>query len=379
MKRYHLLFFLIIATTVLCCKKAYQPPVVTANNNFLVVEGVINTGTSAITTIKLSRTRSLGDTSTSLKAEKGAQVQIESESGSSFLVADKGNGVYQSVLLSLNPALRYRLRVTTTVGGIYQSAFVAAKQSPPIDSVTWKRDKDLSIYVHTHDPLNKTVYYRWEFDETWQYRAAYQASLGVKNRIIFYLDSTNQTYNCWGTEHSTNIITASTAVLAKDVISYTPIRVIADSSEKPAIRYSINVQQYALTEDAYNYWEILKKNTQQTGTIFDPQPSQNNGNLKCVTNPDEPVLGFVSACSITEKRVFINNNQLVNWMYVNRANNDCVQSTGTQDPNNYLHFIYPDTTFAPYYFISGGTIAIFKTPCLDCTRRGGTNIKPLFW
>lgn len=379
MKRYHLLFFLIMAVTVICCKKAYQPPAVTANNNFLVMEGVINTGTAAITTIKLSRTRSLGDTSVSLRSEKGAQVQIETESGSTFLLSDKGNGIYQSVALSLNPTLRYRLRITTSGGSMYQSSFVVAKQTPAIDSVTWQRDKDLKIFVHTHDPSNNTIYYRWEFDETWQYRAAYQASMGVKNRIIFYLDSTNQTYNCWGTEHSTNIITASTAVLAKDVISYTPIRVIADSTEKPAIRYSINVQQFALTEDAYNYWEILKKNTQQTGTIFDPQPSQNNGNLKCINNPDEPVLGFVSACSVTEKRIFINNNQLINWVYIDPAISNCVQSTGSQDPNNFLHFIYPDTTFSPYYFITPGTVAILKTPCLDCTRRGGTNSKPLFW
>jgi hypothetical protein len=368
-----------MAVTVICCKKAYQPPAVTANNNFLVMEGVINTGTAAITTIKLSRTRSLGDTSVSLRSEKGAQVQIETESGSTFLLSDKGNGIYQSVALSLNPTLRYRLRITTSGGSMYQSSFVVAKQTPAIDSVTWQRDKDLKIFVHTHDPSNNTIYYRWEFDETWQYRAAYQASMGVKNRIIFYLDSTNQTYNCWGTEHSTNIITASTAVLAKDVISYTPIRVIADSTEKPAIRYSINVQQFALTEDAYNYWEILKKNTQQTGTIFDPQPSQNNGNLKCINNPDEPVLGFVSACSVTEKRIFINNNQLINWVYIDQAISNCVQSTGSQDPNNFLHFIYPDTTFSPYYFITPGTVAILKTPCLDCTRRGGTNSKPLFW
>ena len=379
MKRSYLIYFLIIALTVICCKKVYQPPAITVNYNFLVVEGVINTGTAAITTIKLSRTRSLGDSSVSLRTEKGAQVQIESESGNTFLLSDKGNGIYQSVALSLNPTLRYRLRITTTVGSTYQSAFVAAKQTPAIDSVTWQRDKDLKIFVHTHDPANHTLYYRWEFDETWQYRAAYQASMGVKNRIIFYLDSTNQTYNCWGTEHSTNIITASTAVLAKDVISYTPVRVITDSTEKPAIRYSINVLQFALTEDAYNYWEILKKNTQQTGTIFDPQPSQNNGNLKCISNPEEPVLGFVSACSVTEKRIFINNNQLVNWVYIDPAVSNCVQTTGSQDPNNFLHFIYPDTTFSPYYFITPGTVAILKTPCLDCTRRGGTNSKPSFW
>jgi len=371
--------FFIVLITITSCRKAYQPAAITASNQFLTVEGVINTGTAAVTTIRLSRTRSLGDTAVSTLVENGAQVLIETESGGSFSLSAQGNGVYQTTTLSLNPTLRYRLKINTNNGGVYQSAFVSTKQSPPIDSVTWNREKDLSLYVHTHDPQNKTIYYRWEFDETWQYRAAYQTSLGVKNRVIFYLDSITQTYNCWGMEHSKNILTASTAVLSKDQVSYMPLQVIADSTEKAGVRYSINVLQYALTEEAYNYWEILKRNTQNTGTIFDAQPSQLSSNISCISNPAEPVIGFVSAGSVAEKRIFIDNSQLSNWVYISQSSKDCIQTTGQQDPNNYLHFIYPDTSFSPYYFITPGTLAIVKTACLDCTRRGGTNIKPLFW
>lgn len=370
---------MMIIGMIVSCRKAYEPAAVTANNQFLSVEGVINTGTAAVTIIRLSRTRSLGDTAVSVLAENGAQVQIETEGGASFALTGKGDGVYQSTVLSLNPTLRYRLKINTGNGGIYQSAYVLVKQSPAIDSITWKRDKDLALFVHSHDPQNKTIYYRWEFDETWQYRAAYQTALGVKNRVIFYLDSLNQTYYCWGTEHSKNILTASTAVLSKDVVSYMPLQLIKDSTEKAGVRYSINVLQYALTEDAYNYWEILKRNTQSTGTIFDAQPSQLNSNISCISNPNEPVLGFVSAGSVSEKRIFINNSELNNWVYISASSKDCVQTTGSQDLNNYLHYIYPDTSFSPYYFITPGTVAIVKTPCLDCTRRGGTNAKPLFW
>jgi hypothetical protein len=41
-----------------------------------------------------------------------------------------------------------------------------------------------------------------------------------------------------------------------------------------AVRYSINVRQYGLTKEAYNYWQIIQKSSQQSGSIFDPQPAQ---------------------------------------------------------------------------------------------------------
>jgi hypothetical protein len=248
LKKRGLLYFFIALILSMGCKKPYQPPEIIANNDYLVIEGVINTGTNAVTTITLTRTRNLGDTVTVAHPELRAQVVIESDAGGTFnVLAQNNTNIYQSV--------PYRLKITTQNGSAYVSDFVVAKQSPPIDSVSWKQDKGIRFFVHTHDAQNKTIYYRWDFTETWQYRAAFEALLGVSNKKIFYRDSTNQVYNCWGTENSQNIITASTAVLGKDVVSYAPLNFMADSSEKAAVRYSINVRQYALTQEAYQYWE----------------------------------------------------------------------------------------------------------------------------
>lgn len=70
-----------------------------------------------------------------------------------------------------------------------------------------------------------------------------------------------------------------------------------------------------MTKDQYNYWANLKKTTEQPGTIFDPQSSQLNSNIHCLSNPAEPVLGYLCASSTTKKRIFINRSDLSYYNY----------------------------------------------------------------
>jgi hypothetical protein len=62
------------------------------------------------------------------------------------------------------------------------------------------------------------------------------------------------------------------------------------------------LRQYALTKEGFEYYERLKKNTEQIGSIFDPQPSALSGNIHCITTPAELVLGFISASTISHKQ-----------------------------------------------------------------------------
>ncbi|MES2005732.1 MAG: DUF4249 domain-containing protein [Bacteroidota bacterium] len=377
MKKYCGPYCLILLLALAACKKAYEPQVIATDYHFLVIEGVINAGSNAVTTILLNRTKSLGDSSAP-NPELGAQVFIEGEAGGSFQLQSQGAGMYNSAALSLNTSGKYRLRIVTSNGKIYQSDFVPAKQTPPIDSVTWKQDKGVTLYVYAHDPQNATRYYRWDYMETWLYRSPVSGSLGLNNGQIFFLDSTTQITDCWTTAPSHNIAIASTEALAQDVISNIPIAQIQQNDEKMGIRYSSNVKQYGITKEAYQYWQIIEKSSQQTGGIFDPQPSQLSGNFHCISDPNEPVIGFASMSVVTEKRIFIDYRELTGWFYSNKPGNQCDPIIIGQNAN-FLLYNYPDTTYIPSYFVSGGGLVIVKKVCLDCRRRGGTNSKPSFW
>ena len=378
MKKNKQILFLLAVLTILfvACTKPYEPAIIKSETNFLVIDGIISCGNDVVTTITLSRTKSLYD-SILFAPEWGAQVFIIREQGGTYSLTEQGNGIYSSAPLDLDPSENYRLKVIAS-GKEYLSEWVTAKATPAIDSITWKQSGDVTISVHTHDPTKESRYYRWEYNETWNYSSQISGVWGVKDGLIFLKDSTTQTDSCWRTANSTNILIGTSIALSEDVISNFPLTTIPQHHEKIGKGYSILVRQYALEEDAFRYLQLIQKNTQQLGTLFDAQPSQLTGNF-ISSEPGEPVIGFISASTITEKRIFIQNSQLTDWNYHSSEPLCGDVFFIPQNPTNYLIFDFPDPSYAPYYFVTGGGLAIIKKSCLDCRERGGTSQKPSFW
>lgn len=370
--------FLFLIIFVMSCKQSYEPAVIKANKNFLVVDGLINTGTNAVTTIKLSRTQNVTD-SVYFSPENSAHVSILSKSGSQYPLHDQGNGVYTSDALNLNANDQYAVQVVTTGNSTYLSAFVSPKITPPIDSLQWQYSGNgVTIFLNAHDPQNNTRYYRWEYTETWEYHSYLEGELGLTGDTVFYNDPTTQTHICWQTGNSTNISLGTSIALSQDVISQDSITNVPQNDRRIGVRYSILVKQYALGQDAYQYWLLLQKNTQQLGSLFDAQPTQLTGNVTCTTNPSEPVLGYVSASSVEQARIFITNDQVPGWQKI-FPGQDCAPTTIDRTPNNPFLYNYPDTSFMPYYYSGMCCLVIAKRSCLDCRQDGGTTTKPPFW
>jgi hypothetical protein len=248
-------------------------------------------------------------------------------------------------------------------------------ETPPIDSLHWKQDGDVTIYADTRDRNNKTRYYRWEFRETWEYRSFYDSQIGYDNGLLFYLDSTQKTYRCWDSAVSTSVILGTSEKLGDDVILDQQITVIPRSSIKISAIYAIDVFQYGLNRDAFIFWDEIRKNGSETGGLFDPQPSQLPGNLVNTSDPTQPVIGYFSIASRQRARLFIWNNQVVNWPPED-ISVFCTPIITTADSAIYYLF-RPE--LRPAYFITGGGLAIANVRCVDCRLQGGTNRKPANW
>lgn len=362
------------------CKQEYIPNVKDTDITQLVVEGYINSGVGP-TTIHLSRSSDLEDPT--LKPEFNAQVNVEGDDGSSFPLFENGNGEYTNAQLTIFNGIQYRLHIKTTNGKEYVSDYSQVKYTPVIDSISWQRENDgVQIYVNTHDDPNNTKYYRWTFSETWEFHSAYVSSLdyardpvtGTAVALINRVDP-DAIYKCWKTQQSTNIILGSSEKLTENRI-LSPIRYITPLAEELSIRYYIEVTQYALSHDAYLFYQRIKRNTEQIGTLFDPQPSLLTTNIHCVNDPAEAAIGFVEVTDQQQAHIFITNDEVKPWVpsvacskIVARNNDTTLQAIG----NAYLPLS------ALTYF--GPRIDKFEAApneCVDCTLRG-TNVKPSFW
>jgi hypothetical protein len=366
------------------CKKPYLPPIINTSTNYLVVEGVINSGADS-TVIKLSRTVNISGTVVA-NPELNAKVTVESDANTTYALQELGKGGYGSAGLNLDNSHKYHLHIFTSSGKEYLSDFEAVKTTPPIDSVGFiQQSNGINLYVNTHDPNNNTRYYRWDYTETWNFHAEYAAAYITDGTKLSIRTPAQQIYSCFAGNPSSNILLGSSAALAQDNIFQSPLTQIASTSEKLEAKYSILVKQYALSNDAYNFWQNLKKNTEQLGSIFDAQPSEVPGNIHCVTTPAEPVIGYVSVGTVSQKRIFISNTQLpLTW--VPTYPYQCELDTflyARQGQNDVALFLIPLNYSAlaiTPVSINGNALGFFGADpeCADCTIRG-TTVQPPFW
>ncbi|MBF9143062.1 DUF4249 domain-containing protein [Hymenobacter properus] len=370
------------------CTDAYLPEAIQAPPSFLVVDGFINP--TGITTVKLSRTYAIGSPAAA-PAETRAVVAIEDETGARYTLPETSvKGTYTSAALTLNPARKYRLRLNITGGKEYASDYVPVKLTPPIDSVTWKfESSEFRVLVSAHDATNRTRYYRWDYDETWEILPAYSTGLEYTNHALRFR-AVPHPQICWGNDVARTVQIDKTTTQSQDVMSEHRLRVLPANTERLFRRYSIRVRQYALTKEEYDYWELMRKNTESIGSLFDAQPVQLTGNVHCLSNPTEVALGFVGAHSVVETRIFVTRSQLPAGVGTLSGFESCIPpefvnlypGTG-ESPEQILERVLGKFEYLP--IVEGqnlltGELGIFvaKPNCLDCRLRG-TDVKPSYW
>jgi hypothetical protein len=355
------------------CTTPYNPPSIKGNNQFLVVDGFINNGPDS-TIFILSRSANLGDTA-GPQPELSATVTVVGQQSGVFPLINMGNGKYAVDQLNLDNSQNYQVQITASNGEQYVSDFVPLRPSPPIYSLLWRTDSTgVTIYLNTHDPTNSTRYYQWNFTQTWEHDAFFASYLDYVNGQMVARDPANQIFRCWSTTGSTDILISTTAGLAEDAVYQYPINSIVQGSVQLSILYSIEVKQNALTEEGYNYWLTLKQNTEKLGGIFSPLPSELTGNLHCLTNPKEPVLGYLSAGTVSTLRIFIDHYQLGYWTWF-----PPICDTDSIPQAAFAQVFADSLLFTPLNDIGPGGVAGTDPICGDCRYGGGTNVKPPFW
>jgi hypothetical protein len=366
---------ILIALIFGSCVRKFTAPEGAVSNNYLVVEGFINAGNDS-TYFSLTRSGSLSD-SQIVKYETGATVLIEGNNNISFPLTESSPGKYSCGPFNAISSVRYRLHIVTSSGGQYISDDVAPMFTPPIDSVNWANTPGgVTVYVNTHGDLTASRYYHWAYNETFEIQSTF-ASLYVYDSVYHIAvlrkeEDFAKHYTCWRTEYPSNIVLGSSSGLANNVIYQQIVNFLPDSTYKLKFEYSIIVQQQSIDSSTYSFFQLLHKNSDVTGSIFDAQPTMLTGNLHCVSNPSETVIGYVYATSTSEQRIFINNFQVPEWYPESNSCEQFLLEFPADDALLQSGIIIPTAKDDSMRFL--GTTAI----CGDCTL-SGSNVKPPYW
>jgi hypothetical protein len=375
----------VIAALTVCiliysCKEKFVPVINDVNPNYLVIDGFINTGTDS-TIFRLTRTFKLENRAT-VAPERGAIVQVEVEGGATYALPELSlkPGFYAIPSLSQDQTKKYRLRVRTKDSKEYLSDFVESKVSPPVTLTYDFRHGNLNIYSNTEDPTGKSRYYNYNYIETWQYTAPQKSLLKVENgSVVDRFFPKDDIWNCYHIVPSGKISIASTTALTEDRLSENLLIDILPNSLKVRIEYSVLVKQTVLTKAGFNFFETLRKNTEQVGSIFDSQPSQLFGNIHCTTNPAEVVVGFISAGTVTEKRILLLAKDLPFPFIIPPPDEYCVSKMDTINTPEEFTKLRGGKEYIPISSDPPPLTATKFFECVDCRLQGGTNIVPPYW
>ncbi len=376
MKR--VLYILATILFIYSCITPFEPEGIALGGNMIVIEGDIIANDT--TRVAISKSLALDDNNV-INYVSGAAVWVESETGKRFNGSEKRQGgkiVYLVNTKGIDVSERYKLSVS--IGNKkYESEFVDILISPEIDSIGYNIIPDSTevvFYVNTFDPENSTRYYKWRYTEDWEYRSNHLSlhDYNPHTKSIFEIEMAQNRYYCWSSAASSAILIASTDHLAQDRVHQKKLLSVGNSSLRINYLYSMELTQMAISKRAFIYWDNVRKNSDDIGGLFAPQPSEMAGNIICVSNPGEKVIGYVSGAYVSKKRVYFYGREIG----IYKDNKMCESQyvgIGNMLPIDSLYHAGYDVVS---YFEESNESYWVMRQCVDC-RIFGTKNKPSFW
>jgi hypothetical protein len=377
-----LIYFALVFLVALnhSCRDPFEPELRATNLNFLVVEGFIEVeGESKIRLSRSTEVRSVDEP----QIEIGARVFLTNEGTEIWDFQETDPGTY-SLTESLDPALNYQLSIWLSNGQQYLSEDLKPIISPEIEELGFLRDDNgVEIFVSTKGN-EQAQYFLWSYEEHWIFSPGVISFLIYESGSVRYREEKERVDRCWNSNLFPKIVLQNSSRFADNTILQRELVRIPNQSEKLTQRYSIQVTQRAIDQEAFDFWEILRKNSDDIGGIFSPLPSLINSNIKNINDNTEPVIGFVSMGKSASKRIYINIDEVRPWSVFIPEYEFCQVLQDTIPPTQEAiigAFASGDRTPARDLYNQMGALIGFRaaeTRCVDCTLRG-YNVKPDFW
>jgi hypothetical protein len=377
------IFTILILLLMLACIKSYNPHIEDDAANKLVVSGRV-TDTEGWQEVSISMSSPVENPE--YIPVSGCVVNILDNKGNIFSLSEDDPGTYRAWLGKeyLEPGTAYKVTVYTPEGETIESSYDTLMAGAPLDSVYYiiedvpTSDPDvylrgLQFYVDLDATDFECRNYRWEIAQTWEFHAARPVEYYYDGKFHEIIPPDYSHFVCWANMLVKNVYTLSTKTLSENVFQKYPLHFVdGQSSSRLGILYSILVSQQSLSENAYNFWEQVRINSEGFGGLYEKQPLSIKGNLLNLTNPEKEVLGYFFATSESSERYFYKDIEGLELDFSDQCFEFPLPMTGWAGFKKWDYPVY-------YFYTDAGALLILNDQCVDCRKMGGTTAKPDFW
>lgn len=378
----HWLIILTLAS-VLSCREPFEPTEVQSLST-IVVDGLI-TNESKQHVITISKSSPI-DSNQFIPVE-GALVQLIENGSTTFVLSEFMPGMYRTFPFSGKVGSTYQL-VIEAGGGRYQSTLVTLKATPEISEIKGvfatqeSGQRGIQVVLNTTDPSNSSNFFRWEWVETFEVRSPYPRRYEwLGGNELLEVDLVPAT-RCWQTDSSNQVLIASTSGLESATVNSFEIRFIPESGQELVELYSIEVRQFALDQEAFSFWQVIREIGERQGSIFDLQPGLVTGNMSSIDG-EGLILGYFDAAQVQTQRVFFQRGQFNadGLVRFSEFQANCTASLDTIPPvqlAEYMSLNGEEKNVIGFLQNTGFGWLIGPKECTDC-RFQGSSEKPDFW
>lgn len=309
----------ILAAILLSCEEIYQPEL-EEMENLLVVEARFVKGQPG-QVVRLYRTVNFNDPYGIYPRVSNAEVRLVDSLGNSFPLSGQGDGHYY-LSRELDEEGAYKLAISLD-GKEYESAFQSVPVLSEIDTVYAEylekivpsgtdqsadelgRLRGFQLYADI-DRDEGTSYYRFT------HRLIAQYSYNIKKPVNGI--PTDITVFAWQSMTPGGIFniasppeySSQSGIVKHPLVFLNRDYTIQKQDTTTYFQGWISItSQYAISEETWKYYRDLNRQLSAGDKLFDPMHTQARGNMRCVTDPSEVVLGNFEMAGMKESRYFL--------------------------------------------------------------------------
>jgi hypothetical protein len=327
--------YFILIILLAACQEVYYPDDIDATLKIPVIEGYIHDGPGPYE-VELSWATEFNEKSNT--PIKNAKVTISDNNGHSAVLTETSEGIYKSNQgdITGTPGRLYTLRIELEDSSIYESIPTLMQTAEEIDSIyaeigekeyvstnyygelIIKKINGLHVYASTNTGSGNKRFFRFHNKLTSQthyyiYIETYPDTMD--SSLVVYEPVDVFCWNIRGFDEIVNVKSTynsnSEQVIKRHNFGFLPYNyshLWQDSVTTPSIPsgWIVTTTAYSISENAYEYYNSIVKQLNAEERIFDPIPSQIKGNIHCLSDTSQIVLGLFEVASRTIKHTAFN-------------------------------------------------------------------------